>query len=150
MNKENEPVTVTQAIPASAEEVWLALTDAAAMRQWYFDLEHFKPEPGFAFHFTGEVEGIKYLHHCVITEVVPFEKISYSWRYDGHKGNTLVTFLLHAQLPLTHVTVLHEGIESFGNSNPHLSKESFRAGWKYLLQTALKNYLAKTQAGSKT
>jgi len=150
MNKENEPISVTQSIQASVAEVWQALTDVAAMRQWYFDIDHFKPEQGFIFHFTGEVEGIKYLHHCVVTEVVPNEKISYSWRYEGHEGNTLVTFLLHAQSGLTHVTVLHDGVESYGNCNPHLSKKNFLAGWQYLLQTALKNYMAKTQAGSKT
>jgi uncharacterized protein YndB with AHSA1/START domain len=34
--------------------VWKAITNAADMKQWYFDIPGFKPEVGFEFSFNRE------------------------------------------------------------------------------------------------
>ena len=48
------------------------------MKQWYFDLSEFKPEPGFEFQFYGEGhKGEKYLHLCKVTDVVPEKRLRY-------------------------------------------------------------------------
>ena len=58
------------------------------MKEWYFDLEEFKAEPGFTFSFKGiGKEGESYLHLCEVKEVLPNRKLSYTWRYDGYEGN---------------------------------------------------------------
>ena len=66
------------------------------MRRWYFDLKEFKPEVGFEFEFIVEHEGFTYSHLCKITEVIPQKKLAYTWRYEGHEGDSLVTFELFA------------------------------------------------------
>lgn len=64
------PLIAEQIYDAPAEKIWLALTDKNEMKQWYFDVDDFEPEVGFRFHFTGENEGRKFLHICMVTEAV--------------------------------------------------------------------------------
>ena len=93
-----QPIVVKQEYNVPAAKVWQALTDADVMRNWYFNLQEFKAEIGFKFQFTaGTEEGVQYLHLCEITEVVPRNKLTYSWRYDGYEGNSFVTFELFEQ-----------------------------------------------------
>lgn len=81
MNQES--FIIERTYNASIENVWKAITDKNEMKQWYFDLEEFKPVVGFEFRFTGGTEeGIQYLHICEITEVIPEKKLTYSWCYD--------------------------------------------------------------------
>ena len=142
----NEPIVVTQTVNAPALIVWQALTDKALMKQWYFDIDKFKAEEGFVFSFEGGTETTQYTHLCTITEVVPNQKLSYTWRYVGYEGDTLVTFLLQALTPgQTEVTLTHSGLESFGNSNPDFAKSNFEEGWNHIIKVALKDF-AEQQA----
>ncbi|MGC4059010.1 MAG: SRPBCC domain-containing protein [Chitinophagaceae bacterium] len=89
---------VERLLPASLERVWRALTNKEEMKKWYFALSEFIPEPGFRFSFTGGPEdGTQYVHLCEITEVVPEQKLTYSWRYEGYDGISYVTFELEEQ-----------------------------------------------------
>lgn len=138
----NEPIVVSQTMQAPVQNVWQALTDKTQMKEWYFDLEDFKAEEGFSFTFEGGPEDRVYLHMCTITEVVPLQKLSYSWRYKGYDGDTVVTFLLQAQGPnQTTVTLTHSGIESFGNSNSDLARHNFEQGWTDIITRSLKNFV---------
>jgi uncharacterized protein YndB with AHSA1/START domain len=130
-------------INASAEEVWNAITNKEEMKHWYFDLEAFKPEVGFEFQFYGGSEEKQYLHLCEITEVIPFRKLTYSWRYDGYVGNSFVTFELFEEGKQTRVKLNHEGLETFPQDNPDFAKESFTAGWTEIIGTSIKQYLEK-------
>ena len=67
---------VERTFNAPVGRVWTALTDVNEMRQWYFDLNEFKPEIGFEFEFVVEHEGNTYHHLCKVTEVIPQEKIA--------------------------------------------------------------------------
>ena len=95
-NELAEAVVLERSFNAPVARVWKALTDADEMRIWYFDLKEFKPEVGFEFEFTVEHEGKKDRHRCKITEVIPQKKLAYTWRYQGHEGDSLVTFELFA------------------------------------------------------
>ncbi len=75
-------VVMERTFNAPVARVWRALTDADEMRQWYFDLKEFKPEVGFEFEFVVEHEGNTYHHLCKVTEVIPQQKIAYTWRSD--------------------------------------------------------------------
>ena len=47
------PFTIERVFDAPVNVLWKAITDKDEMKQWYFDLEEFKAEPGFKFSFTG-------------------------------------------------------------------------------------------------
>ena len=140
----NQPVVLEWTFHAFFEKVWNAITDKELMKQWYFEIAEFEPEPGFEFQFEGGTEKTRYQHLCKITEVVPGKKLSYSWRYEGYTGNSLVTFELFAESDKTRLVLTHTGLETFPSDNPDLSKENFVAGWTYIIGTSLKEFLEKS------
>ena len=141
----NEPFVIERTYDAPVEKVWKALTDKNEMKQWYFDLKEFKPEPGFEFQFYGEGKnGEKFLHLCKITDVLKNKKLRYSWRYDGYEGISFVTFELFDEGEKTRLKLTHEGLESFPKTaNNDFAKENFAEGWTYITGTSLKEYLEK-------
>ncbi|MEY2439103.1 MAG: hypothetical protein QOI34_488 [Verrucomicrobiota bacterium] len=127
-NNVTDSVIIERTFNAPVGRVWKALTDVGEMRQWYFDLKEFKPEVGFEFDFTVEHNGMTYRHLCKVTEVIPQKKIAYTWRYDGHEGNSLVTFELFAEGETTRLKLTHEGLETFPQT-PSFARGNFEAGW---------------------
>lgn len=142
----NEPFVIERTYDAPIEKVWKAITDKNDMKQWYFDLAEFKPVIGFEFQFYGTTpDGTKYLHLCKITEVKPPNRLAYSWRYDGLEGNSIVTFELFAENKKTRVKLTHEGLETFP-ATKDFAKENFAEGWTYIIGTALKDFLEKSNS----
>lgn len=138
----NQPLIIERSFAAPIGNVWSAITDKNKMKQWYFDLAEFKPEVGFEFQFYGGSEEKQWLHLCQITEVVPEEKITYSWRYDGYSGISFVTFELSTEGSETIVKLIHAGLESFPvDTVPELKKENFVEGWTYIIGTSLKKFV---------
>jgi len=139
-----EAVIVERTVNAPVTRVWQALTDVDQMRQWYFDLKEFKPEPGFEFEFVVEHEGNKYHHLCRVTEVVPQKRIAYTWRYKGEPGDSLVTFDLAGEGDKTRVKVTHTGIETFPKT-PAYARKNFESGWTAIIGSELKEFVEKKQ-----
>ena len=138
----NQPIVIERTFNAPVGKVWRAITDKDEMKIWYFDLAEFKPEVGFKLEFTGGEEGGKqFLHLCEITEVVPGEKLTYSWRYDGYAGNSFVTFELFERENKTLLRLTHEGVETFPNETSDFAKENFVKGWTHIINISLKEYL---------
>lgn len=137
---QKQPLIIERTYNAPAEKVWSAITDASKMRQWYFDLEEFKPVVGFTFEFSAECEGVHYLHTCEVTEVKDCEKITYSWKYRDYPGMSYVTWELFPDGEKTRLVLTHTGLETFP---PHkdFTRESFTGGWTYFLGEALTKYL---------
>src|SRR6187402_966607 len=98
-----EPFVIERTYDANAARVWAAITDIDQMRQWYFDMDDFKPEPGFKFRFEGGPPETVYVHFCEVKEVVEMEKLSYSWTYEGYPGHSVVTFELFPEGDRTRV-----------------------------------------------
>ncbi|MGZ3885239.1 MAG: SRPBCC family protein [Bacteroidia bacterium] len=142
---ETKPFVIERTFNAPVKNVWNAITDAGEMKQWYFDLPGFKAEAGYEFTFKGGKDPQwPFLHLCRVTEVVPGKKLSYSWRYEGFPGNSLVTFELFPLGEKTKLVLTHEGLESFLEANhPDLDPKNFVEGWTYIIGTSLSNYLAK-------
>lgn len=138
---ENEAFIIERNMKAPAGKVWQAITNRDEMAKWYFDLKAFKPEKGFEFEFYGGTEEKQYLHKCVVTEVIPGKKITYSWRYDGYAGISYVTFELFEEGENTRVKLTHAGLESFPSDINDFAKENFAAGWTELIGTSLKDYV---------
>ena len=139
----NEPFTIERTFNASVEKTWKAITDGNQMKQWYFDLAGFKPEVGFEFQFVAGSEKKQWLHICKVTEVVPREKLTYSWRYDGYDGISYVTFELFPEGRATRLKLTHAGLESFPSNVPELAKENFAEGWEQIIGKSLKEFVEK-------
>lgn len=135
-------VAIEREFAAELSLVWKAITDKEIMRRWYFDLVEFKAEVGFKFQFSGGPSPEKqYLHLCEVTEVIPEEKLTYSWRYDGYPGISFVTFELSSEGSKTVLKFSHIGIESFPKDNPDFAIGNFSEGWNHIIPTSLKDYL---------
>lgn len=135
------PFLIERTFQAPVSKVWEAITDPAKMKQWYFDLEKFKPEVGFKFQFLAGDEKKKYLHICKVTEVGEGKTLEYSWSYDNYPGQSWVKFELSGAGTGTRLKLTHTGIDSFPKDNPAFAKESFAAGWTQIIATNLKNFL---------
>jgi uncharacterized protein YndB with AHSA1/START domain len=135
-----EPLVIERTFHAPAHLVWKAITEKDDLKHWYFDLMEFKPEAGFEFQFTGRCEGRKFLHHCRITDVIPGQKIAYTWRYEGFEGESLVTFELFAEGQKTRLKLTHTGLETFPKL-PAFARENFTQGWTTLIGSNLKQFV---------
>lgn len=129
---------------APQSKVWDAITKNEQMKEWYFDLEEFRPEVGFEFRFYGGKDDChQYLHICVITEVVPEKKLVYSWRYDGDPGMSYVSWELFPEGDKTRLVLTHTGLDTFDQTNPDLAVGNFDEGWSYFVNKALKEFVEK-------
>jgi uncharacterized protein YndB with AHSA1/START domain len=140
-----ETVAIERTFDAPVARVWKALTDVDQMREWYFDLKEFKPEVGFEFGFVVEHEGNTYDHRCRITEVISQKKIAYTWRYEGHEGNSLVTIELFPEGEKTRLKLTHEGLETFPKTAA-FARENFEKGWTTIIGSELKQFVEKKAA----
>ena len=140
-----EAITLERIFDAPIGRVWTALTDVDQMQEWYFDLKEFKPHVGFEFEFIVEHEGNSYHHLCRVTEVIPEEKIAYTWRYKGEPGDSLVTFELASEGDKTRLKLTHTGIETFPQT-PAYARKNFENGWNAILDSELRQYLESSKA----
>ena len=133
------PLIITKEYKCSVKELWNALTNPEALKDWFFDLKGFELELGNQFEFyAGE-----YLHHCEIKEVFLYHKLAYTWTYPVYDGDSMVTFTIN---PInddtsTQLELIHEGIASFPQDDLNFSRNSFEAGWEELLEIALRDYV---------
>lgn len=141
---DNNALVIEQEYNAPIDLVWRALTENELLEKWYFKLTDFKPEVGCKFQFEGGTEDRRYMHLCEVLEVIPQEKIKYTWTYEGYPGVSYVTFELVPAGKKTKVTLIHEGIETF--TNPDFKRENFVGGWKYLIDESFKAYLEEGKA----
>jgi uncharacterized protein YndB with AHSA1/START domain len=140
----NQPIIVEKTYDAPVAQVWTAITDRDEMKEWYFDLENFKATPGFTFSFKGGPSPEKqYLHLCEVVEAIPLKKLSYSWRYDGYPGNSLVSFDLTPEGNKTLLRLTHEGLESFPADQQDFARSNFEEGWDQIIKHSLTEYLQK-------
>ncbi len=139
----NEAIVIERTFDASIQRVWQALTDATKMKEWYFDIKDFKAEVGHKFQFYAGDETKQYLHICIIKDVVPEKKLSYSWKYDHDPGVSVVTFELFAEGSKTKLRLTHEGIDNFSKAHPELERKNFVMGWDQIINTNLKDFLGK-------
>ena len=142
-----EPIVIERMLNAPPSRVWEAITNKEQMKQWYFDISDFRPEPGFAFQFEGGTETNRYLHLCVVTEAIKEKKLTYSWRYDGYEGISYVTFELYPEGDSqTRLKLTHSGLETFPAGNPDFAKGNFVQGWNHIIAKALPEYLLNVNA----
>lgn len=136
-------VTIERTFRVTPAQVWSAITNKDEMRKWYFDLKDFKPQVGFKFAFDVEHKGMKYLHRCEVTKVIPEKKLSYTWRYEGHPGLSEVTWELFDEGHQTRLKLTHTGLDTFSKL-PAFAPKNFRQGWTHIIGKSLTGYLDTT------
>jgi len=134
------PLILERTFNAPVAKVWAALTTTEAVNQWSFEMKEFKPEVGFEFEFYGCKGEVKFLHHCQVVEVIPNQKLAYTWRYEGYEGDSLVTFELFAEGDKTRLKLMHAGLETLPRL-PHFARENFLAGWTHIVGENLKAFV---------
>jgi uncharacterized protein YndB with AHSA1/START domain len=136
-----EPFVIERTFPHSVAQVWPAIATRAGIEKWFFDFVGFEPKVGSEFSFFVEHDGNKYDHRSVVTEVVPEKKIAYTWRFEGHEGDSLVTMELFPENGGSRLKVTHEGLDSFPKL-PQFDRGNFAKGWTKLIGTELPRTLA--------
>lgn len=143
MNPNSDPVpplVVERVLNAPVSTVWQALTTSDAMKRWYFEMDGFRPEVGCEFSFVVEHHGNRFDHRCRVTAVVPQQRISYTWRYHGHEGESHVVFELFPEGKGTRLKLTHTGLETFPKV-PAFDPQNFTRGWNSLLGQELPDYV---------
>jgi len=144
MRADEAPVIVEETFDVSAQAVWSAITVVKEMREWYFDnIPAFEARVGFETGFMVTNEGRGFPHQWKVTEVVPVEKISYEWRFEGYPGVGLVAFELVEKEGATTLKLTNTVLEDFPDDVPEFKRESCLGGWEYFIGQRLKEYLEK-------
>jgi len=87
--------------PHAPEVVWKYLTKAELISQWLMEND-FKPIVGHQFRFTNKPApaiGFDGIVYCTVLEVIPFKKLTYSWKCGPGNGeitvDSIVMWTLH-------------------------------------------------------
>ena len=80
-----------------------------------------------------------------MTEVIPQQKITYNWKFEGYQGNSDVSFELSPTNGQTELTLTSVVNESFTQDIPEFKRESGVAGWTYFIQNSLKEYIDRVE-----
>jgi uncharacterized protein YndB with AHSA1/START domain len=115
---DSREIVVDEVFPHTMDVVWKTLTAPGMMGRWLkMAPTGFKPTVGTRFTYqttpAGEWDGVI---HCQVLEVIPNERLAYSWQ-GGHAANvgygspldTVVTFILSAAENGTRLRLIHSG-----------------------------------------
>jgi uncharacterized protein YndB with AHSA1/START domain len=119
--------------PHPPEIVWEYLTDPELMALWLMRSE-FRPIVGHEFQFrTKPVADLNFdgVFYCKVLEVVPFKRLSYSWRFGPGDGrplnNSIVNWTLAEKDNGTELLLVHNGFEKEAYILPIFG--SMEEGW---------------------
>jgi len=109
--------------PHPPETVWEYLTNPELMELWLMK-NNFSPIVGADFQFrTNPIPGLDFdgIFYCKVLEVVPFEKLSYSWRSGPGEGkitlDSVVVWKLQPTSKGTDLFLEHSGFAKMENLN---------------------------------
>ncbi len=118
---EAREIVVDEVLPHKPDIIWKTLTSAELMGRWLkMQPKGFEPVKGNRFTYqttpAGAWDGVI---RCEVLEVIPGERLSYSWQGgdDGNNGrygarlNTVVTFTLTKVGVGTRLRLVHSGFE---------------------------------------
>jgi uncharacterized protein YndB with AHSA1/START domain len=118
--------------PHPKETVWEYLTNAELLEQWLMKND-FQPIVGFDFQFrTGPIPSLDFdgIVYCKVLEIIPFKRLSYSWKSGPGKGEiTLESVVIWRLEPKDNGTELfleHSGFAKKENLDIY---NGFMHGW---------------------
>ncbi len=136
-------IVVSRPFNAPIEKVWKAISDRDTIKEWFFDSSNFAAEVGCEFDFMGGPPEHQMKHLCKVLDVIPQQRLSYTWRFDGLVGDSVVTFELVPVADGTRLTFTHDGVPSFTPNGPGFTIAAFTPGWMHLFHNVLKSYLER-------
>ena len=128
-------IVVEETFPHAPETLWKVLTTGALIGRWLMAPTGFEPVKGKRFTFqTKAAGGWDGVIHCQVLEVIPNERIAYSWK-GGHESNagygspldTVVTWTLARTANGTRVRLVHAGFVVPTNESAF---QSLGNGWR--------------------
>lgn len=135
------PIIVKEVCNVSIETVWNVITNLDEMTQWFFDnIPTFKPVVGFKISFLVSSEERNFTHLWEVTEVIPKQKMTYSWAYEEYDGKSESIFEISEYNGKSELTISCVILEDFPNGIPEFTRESCKGGWDYFMNR-LKNYI---------
>jgi uncharacterized protein YndB with AHSA1/START domain len=103
------------------EVVWEYLTKSDLLQQWLM-ANDFQPTVGHVFQFkTKPIPSLNFdgICYCEVLEVVPFKKLSYTWKGGPEPGNitldTVVVWNLSPKDNGTELSLVHSGFSEVEN-----------------------------------
>ena len=135
---DTQAIVVDEVFPHAPERLWKVLTDGELIARWLMAPSGFEPVVGKHFTFktkpAGEWDGTI---HCEVLELVPNERLAYSWK-GGHDSNTgygsrlesVVTWTLTKVDGGTRLRLVHSGFEL---PKHELAYQSMGSGWRKIL-----------------
>jgi uncharacterized protein YndB with AHSA1/START domain len=123
--------------PHPPETVWEYLTKPELMEQWLMKND-FQPIVGLDFQFrTNPIPGLDFdgIFYCKVLEVVPFKKLSYSWKSGPGEGeitlDSVVVWKLQPTDKSTELFLEHSGFAKKENLDFY---NGLKHGWTEKLQ----------------
>jgi len=112
----NKAIQQNWFLPHAPETVWQFLTDSEMISQWLMPND-FKAEVGHCFQFhTKARPGFDGTVYCEVLELVPQQRLSYSWKGGPAKGkislDSVVTWTLVPKNNGTELQLNHSGFKS--------------------------------------
>ena len=135
LNLATNDIVVDEIFPHAPETIWKALTTGALIARWLMEAHGFAPVVGNRFTYkttpAGAWDGAI---RCEILEVVPNQRLVYSWK-GGHEANvgygskldTLVTWTLAPAPGGTRVRIVHSGFDLPRNDTAYRNMSD---GWR--------------------
>jgi len=135
LKSHTQQIVVDDVFPHAPETIWKTLTNGEMMGRWLMAPTGFEPVKGKRFTYqttaAGAWDGVI---HCEVLEVIPNERLAYSWR-GGHEDNagygsrldTVVTFTLSKAENGTRLRLVHSG---FVLPQNEIAFTNMGGGWK--------------------
>ena len=127
MSEAQMKLVVRRTFAASVERVYEAWTDSAAIRRWFCPGDMTVPEAEADVRVGGryricmrDQDGSLHVTGGVYREVVPNQRLVFSWRWEGSEVDTLVTVdLAAAGADGTELILTHEGFADADGRDKH-------------------------------
>jgi uncharacterized protein YndB with AHSA1/START domain len=136
---ETKSIVVDEVLPHAPEKIWRVLTTGALIGRWLMQPTGFEPVKGTRFTYKTKPAGAwDGTIHCQVLEVIPNERLVYSWK-GGHEGNvgygapldTVVTFTLAKVQDGTRLRLVHSGFVTPQNDS---ALTTMGNGWKKVVK----------------
>lgn len=105
INKQNKTISMSREFNASLEQVWRAYTEADLIKQWWGPRQYEVIVDKLDFTVDGEwrfvqkaKDGGEHAFHGVFKEIIPNEKIVWTFEYEGMPGQVLIENMLFEKL----------------------------------------------------
>src|SRR6266702_5304269 len=153
LKSDTQDIVVDEVFPHKPEVMWKTLTTAELMGRWLMMPTGFEPVKGKRFTYqttpAGEWDGVI---HCQVLEVIPNQRLSYSWTGgdDGNDGqygsrlDTVATFTLTKVGVGTRLRLVHSGFVLPKNDTAF---KSMSGGWTKVVRNL--DTIAAEQEGEK-